>query len=137
MFTYPRQVQFYETDLMGIVHHSNYLRFFEEARVAWAHYLGVLDYQQKESAYFLAVLETQVRHLRPGSFGERIEIDLEAKLEGIRISFQYRIRSLTQGVVLALGQTVHVSLNLELRPIKPKPELIKIMGSRQWTETWL
>ena len=33
--TMQHRVGFYETDAMGIVHHSNYLRFFENARVVW------------------------------------------------------------------------------------------------------
>ena len=31
-FTYKRIINYYETDKMGIVHHSNYIRFLEEAR---------------------------------------------------------------------------------------------------------
>ena len=33
MYNYERQVKYYETDKMGVVHHSNYIRWFEEARV--------------------------------------------------------------------------------------------------------
>ena len=33
MIKYSRSVNYYETDQMGIVHHSNYIRYFEEARL--------------------------------------------------------------------------------------------------------
>ncbi|MFN8943705.1 MAG: acyl-CoA thioesterase, partial [Pseudobdellovibrionaceae bacterium] len=56
-------VQFYETDQMTIVHHSNYLRFMEEARVAWAKEKGLIDYQKIESASHFAVLESRVKHV--------------------------------------------------------------------------
>ncbi len=81
------KVQFYETDLMGIVHHSNYLRFFEEARVAWAVSRGILDYQKPESASHLAVLETRVKHLKPAKFGDDLHVEIQAKIEKIRIIF--------------------------------------------------
>ena len=68
MYTHQHRVQFYETDEMGIVHHSNYLRFCEEARVGWAHSLGLIDYQKKGSASMFAVYETKVRHLKPAFF---------------------------------------------------------------------
>lgn len=137
MFSSNHLVQFYETDLMGIVHHSNYIRYFEEARVAWAHAKGVLDYQNKESAYGLAVLETRVRHLKPCCFGDQLRIDIQAKREGATIHFQYRIFSLTQSEVVALGMTSHASLNLSLKPIKISKDMKTILEKESWTETWL
>lgn len=40
-FTYERKANYYETDMMGVVHHSNYLRYFEEARIAFMDSLGI------------------------------------------------------------------------------------------------
>ena len=40
MEPYQHTVQYYETDKMGIVHHSNYIRWMEEARVAYLAQLG-------------------------------------------------------------------------------------------------
>ncbi|NLB15722.1 MAG: acyl-CoA thioesterase, partial [Clostridiales bacterium] len=39
-FIYCHKVQYYETDQMGIVHHSNYIRWMEEARCAWRYEKG-------------------------------------------------------------------------------------------------
>ena len=44
---YKRQVNYYETDKMGIVHHSNYIRFFEEARIDFLDKIG-LNYKKIE-----------------------------------------------------------------------------------------
>ena len=41
MFTYKRRVKFYETDGMRVVHHANYLRYFEEARVEYLRAGGI------------------------------------------------------------------------------------------------
>jgi acyl-CoA thioester hydrolase len=135
MFKYPHFVQFYETDLMGIIHHTNYLRIFEEARVAWAHKQGMLDYQKPESASLLAVLETQVKHLRPGKFGDQLEVEVQAKLEGIRITFEYKLWRGKES--LAEGRTIHVPLDLNLKLIKPPQALRTILEKAPWTETWL
>lgn len=135
MFVHRHRVQFYETDLMGIVHHSNYLRFIEEARVAWAHAHGVLDYQKPESAAHFAVLETRVRHLRPGKFGDELEIDVEARHEGVRIFFQYRVRR--GGDVLALAETAHVPLDQKLKPVRLPGPMKTVLEGCSWTETWL
>jgi len=137
MFAWKHLVQFYETDLMGIVHHSNYLRFFEEARVAWAHSHGILDYQKKESAYALAVLETQVRHVKTCSFGDELRVEVQVKREGAQICFQYRAMSLTKNEVVAIGKTTHAVLNLALKPIKIPLDMKKTLEKESWTETWL
>ena len=40
-FEYIREINYYETDKMGVVHHSNYIRFLEEARCRWMKELGL------------------------------------------------------------------------------------------------
>ena len=40
MFTYTRKAQYHETDKMGIIHHSNYVKWMEEARIAYMESLG-------------------------------------------------------------------------------------------------
>lgn len=135
MFTHLHRVQFYETDLMGIVHHSNYLRFCEEARVAWAHQHGVIDYQRPESASHFAVLETRVRHHLPGRFGDEIAIDVQARRQGIRVFFEYRLRRGTE--IISTAETVHVPLNAELKPIRLPQGMRLALEKESWTETWL
>ena len=135
MYIYKHLVQFYETDLMGIVHHANYLRFFEEARVGWAHHHGILDYQKPESAAYFAVLETQVRHLRPAKFGDKLEVHTQAKNEKAKFLFEYKL--FRGNELLAECRTVHVSLDKELKIIKPPTELKNTMEKTPWIETWL
>lgn len=134
MFHIHHKVQFYETDQMGIVHHSNYLRFCEEARVAWAHNRGLIDYQKPQSAAHFAVLETQVKHLKPAFFGDDLKIMVQARGKGIRIEFQYKI--LKEEVVLILAQTTHVPLNTNLKPIKISQEMKRILEGEAWKEIW-
>ncbi len=120
---------------MGIVHHSNYLRFCEEARVSWAHEQGLLDFQKKGSAALFAVYETRVRHLRPALFGDEIEVCLQVRLQGVRMVMQYKL--LARDEVLALAETVHVPLGLDLKLIRLPKNMTQILEKEQWTETWL
>jgi len=135
MYTHQHRVQFYETDEMGIVHHSNYLRFCEEARVGWAHARGLIDYQKKGSASMFAVYETRVRHLKPAFFGDEIEVQLEAKSEGVRIHIQYRLNA--RGQTLAVAETTHVSLDTNLKLTRLPSAMKQILEKEQWTEIWL
>lgn len=136
MFIHRHHVQFYETDLMGIVHHSNYLRFYEEARVAWAHSRGLIDYQKPGSASHFAVYETQVKHIRPTFFGDILEVEVQAKVDGNRLIFQYRLRG-RDNAICSLGQSVHVPLGPDLKLLRLAPEVKAVMEKELWTETWL
>lgn len=135
MFECEHLVQFYETDLMGIVHHSNYIRFYEEARVAWARALGLLDVTRPETASSFAVVGTQVRHLKPCRFGERVRIQVQGRRQGARIFFEYKM---WRGAdLVSEARTEHVSLDKDLRPERPGPELIAALKGETWIETWL
>ena len=53
-FKYERKINYYETDRMGVVHHSNYIRYLEEARCAWLECLNMpFALLQKLLAYLL------------------------------------------------------------------------------------
>jgi acyl-CoA thioester hydrolase len=120
---------------MGVVHHTNYLRFCEEARVAWAHSVGLIDYQKPESASHFAVLETRVKHVRPSFFGDDLTVWLQVKMEGVRIYFQYKIKK--QSEIISLAETTHVSLDKNLRPQRLTKEFKNVMETLVWKETWL
>lgn len=139
MFLYRHKVQFYETDLMGVVHHSNYLRFYEAARVAWAHEQGLISYQKPESASHFAVYHTEVKHLKPAFFGEDLEVEVRARREGVKIFFQYRMSTLRQGQreLVSTAQTTHVPLDKDLKVKKLPTEYLEKLEKAPWTETWL
>lgn len=137
MFEAEHLVQFYETDMMGIVHHSNYLRFCEEARVAWADSKGLLDYQKKDSAAQLAVLETRVKHLKATFFADKLKIQVQAKHQGIRIFFQYRLIRAQDQELVAVAETVHAPLDSNLKPKRLSAEMKSALEKEKWTETWL
>lgn len=149
MFKYTRTVNFYETDMMSIVHHGNYLRFYEEARVAWARARGLL--KNPEDAAQFAVLGTQVKHLKPARFGDELEFVVQAKMEGVRIILEYKMLNRDGAVLLSEARTEHVAIDIASGPVdingvaaKPKFKLMKptsavaaVMEKEPWIETWL
>ena len=134
MFHYQRTVHVYETDLMGIVHHSNYLRFCEEARVAWCHSRNLID-ANTDSVFNLTVYETQVRHVAPTRYGEKLTIDIQVKLVKAKVFFQYRLR--VSDVVTALVKTVHCRLNKDFKVQRFDKKFVNSVEKEIWTETWL
>lgn len=136
-FRYGRAVHFYETDLMKIVHHANYLRFAEEARVDWAFQKGLLSPQNAEEASQLAVLKTAVHHARPLRFGDEFEVELQVQRQGIRIVFEYKIWKSLGPELVAEVRSEHVNMSADGRPGKPSPALRALTEKELWTETWL
>lgn len=133
--SWSHRVQFYETDLMGIVHHSNYLRFFEEARVDWAHRQGFIDYQKPHSASHFAVLETRVQHRKPAFFGDLLKVEIRGRQSGAKFVFQYRLWR--EKDLLASAETTHVALDKHLKPMRLPKALSEKLEKELWKETWL
>jgi acyl-CoA thioester hydrolase len=134
--TLKRRVHFYECDMMGVMHHSNYLRVYEEARVNWAFSLGLMTKENPHTAARFAVLETWVKHLKPLRFDDEFEVRLQSKLSGIRIVLEYKL-CIGENQTLSVARTVHAPLDQDLKLVR-WPEPIKEILERQiWNETWL
>jgi len=134
-FSYQRRAAFSDTDAMGVVHHANYLRFCEEARVAWMREKGLSHTHYPNSDKVLAVLHYQVWHLKPSTFDDLIKIYLQVHRVGLKIKFQYAIYK--DDVRIAEAETLHIPVDKDLRPARPSQELLTQMEKETWTETWL
>lgn len=138
MFKYLRDIHVYETDLMGIVHHSNYLRYCEEARVEWCKSNGLLLPNQgdrTQAVFGLTVYETRVKHIKPARYGDRLQIAVQVKVEGVRIIFQYKIT--LQDTVLSLAETVHCNIDTDFKVRRVEKTMVHAVKESVWTETWL
>lgn len=134
-FLYERRVAFSDTDAMSVVHHSNYLRYLEEARVAWMRDRGLLNTHFPRTDKVLAVTQFQVWHFRPARFDDALKIRLQAKRMGLRLRFEYAIYNGDERIAEAF--TEHVPVNAELKPVKPDSRLTQTLEKEPWTETWL
>lgn len=118
---YIRRVYYYETDQMAIVHHSNYIRWLEEARLDYMAQVG-LDYGQMENAgIIMPVVSVNCRYLVSARYGQTVHIFSRLTgFNGVRASFCYRV-CLPDGTVLATAESEHCFLDRQSRrPINLK-----------------
>ena len=67
-------VRYYETDQMGIVHHSNYIRYFECGRTAMLKQLGFPIEKIEETGVMLPVVSVECRYKMPAKLGDTLRI---------------------------------------------------------------
>ena|SRR5699024_3831864 len=121
MPVYVHKVQYYETDQMKIVHHSNYIRWFEEARTAWMDAIGFSYARMEEEGVIVPVLSVDCQYKTMSKFGETVEIDISiSSFTGVRIIFSYEVRDAETKEVRATGESSHAFLNADYRPISVK-----------------
>ena len=139
-FEYHRPVSYYETDAMGVVHHSNYLRIFEDARVAWLRAKGLTKTHQPHSDVVYAVVDVQCKFRRPLRFGDEIRVKIQVKQALAKFMFRYAIYKNTDKVedekVVCMGHTLHVAIDQKFKITKPPTELLEIIKEESWTEIW-
>jgi len=131
---YVRKAQFYETDQMGVIHHSNYIRWFEEARVDFLEQAG-FPYEKVESmGITLAVLGLSCEYKASVLFGDTVHIQAGPKAcSHSRMTMGYEIKDSVTGVLRATGETHHFFFRKEdSRPVSLKkaiPELYALFCS--------
>ena len=87
---YQHYVQYYETDKMGVTHHSNYIRFMEEARVVFFQNIG-LDYFEFEKKGFISPVVgiNNCRYKRPSTAGDTLDIEVAIKAGTHYLGFNF------------------------------------------------
>lgn len=93
MYTYKHEVKYYECDRMGITHHSNYVRFMEEARVDFLDQLGYGFDKIEAEGVFSPVVSIQCNYKSPTTFKDVIEVEVTINLVSeMRFEFHYVMR---------------------------------------------
>ena len=93
MTSYKHEVKYYECDRMGITHHSNYVRFMEEARVDWMDQLGYGFDRMEAEGVVSPVVAVDCRYRHPSTFKDVREIAVAvAETTPLKISFAYTMR---------------------------------------------
>ena len=116
-FTHAIRVRFAETDAMGIVHHSRYLPYLEEARVAYLRHLGHPYTEMRAEGVDYAVLEARLRYVQPLRFDEVLTVHLRLA-SASRAWFQMAYLITVGGEVRATAATAHGCVNPEGRPVR-------------------
>ena len=115
---YRHFVQYYETDKMGITHHSNYIRWMEESRVDFLAKIGWPFDKLEKQGFASPVTKVECKFVRPSTFSDEIIINTYVKeFDGIRLTFEYEMKK-ADGTVVCTGESIHCFINLEGKPIR-------------------
>jgi len=129
---YIRQTNYYETDQMGIIHHSNYIRWFEEARV---HFLKEVGFTYEQSVSYgidFAVLDVNCEYKSMVRFGDTVSIQVSLEsFSKTRTKLNYLVTDIKTGEIRTIGSSGHCYYSAVLkRPVslqKAIPELYEIL----------
>ena len=106
MNTYKHEVKYYECDRMGVTHHSNYVRFMEEARVDWLDQLGFGFEKIEAENVFSPVVSISCEYKHPTTFKDIIDIEVKiGKMSEMKFEFEYTMRS--NGKLVCIGHSAH------------------------------
>ena len=120
-FIYERKINYYETDRMGVVHHSNYIRYLEEARTEWLEVLNMPFDLLEKNEITIPVLGVNCTYKYHVTFGDTILIKTYAKeYTGVRMTIGYEVTDKKNGNIVLTGETKHCFTDRNLKPINLK-----------------
>ena len=110
MFVYQRTAQYHETDQMGIIHHANYVKWMEEARIAFLQSFGITYRDLEEQGVVSPVTDVHVSYRNPIRFSDPILISVRIRsYTGVRLELTYDIRD-DGGRLCASAESSHCFL---------------------------
>lgn len=113
---YVRRAYYYETDKMSIVHHSNYIRWFEEARIDFMRRAGLDCAMLENEGILMPVTGVEAKYKSSIFFDE--EFSVRPRLvyfNGVRASFKYEIRAVKRDVPAVTGESWHCFIDEKTR----------------------
>lgn len=120
-FIYERKINYYETDRMGVVHHSNYIRYLEEARTEWLEVLNMPFDLLEKNEITIPVLGVNCTYKYHVTFGDTILIKTYAKeYTGVRMTIGYEVTDKKNGNIVLTGETKRCFTDRNLKPINLK-----------------
>lgn len=116
-FVYSRKANYYETDQMGVVHHSNHIRYFEEARIEFMRSIGCDVLEMEREGIIIPNVDAYARYFIPIRFDDIVEIEVDlVRFSGAVMEYKYTIKC-SDGTVAATGHTEHCFVNKEFKPM--------------------
>lgn len=132
-YQYIRKVQYHETDKMGITHHSNYIKWMEEARIGFLDHIGCSYAQMERDGIISPVIGVECQYKHPTTFDDEVAISVSvAEFRGVKLVIGYRITNTATGDLVLTGRTMHCFTAPDGKPIilkKQFPELDALLKS--------
>lgn len=121
MHTYIHKVRYYETDKMGITHHSNYIRWMEEARVEFLDRIGYGYAKLENDGIISPVIGVECQYKHPTTFDDEVEITVGVdEFKGVRLVISYTMTNASTGDLVLTGKTMHCFTDTNGKPINLK-----------------
>ena len=116
-----RKANYYETDKMGIIHHSNYIRWFEEARLDFLEQAGFPYGRMEEIGLQIPVLSVSCQYKTAVRFNDTVCIKMRIEeFNGFKFTITYTVTNEQTGELHATGETSHFFVDGNLRPVRTK-----------------
>lgn len=133
MGEFIRKINYHETDKMGVTHHSNYIKFMEEARIYFLDEIG-FSYARLESEGVMSpVIGVECKYFKPTTFNDEIKVKVELnEYSGARLAISYEMTNIKTGDLVLKGTTRHCFVSKNLVPVALKkvlPEFDAILKS--------
>lgn len=120
-FVYERKINYYETDRMGVVHHSNYIRFLEEARCAHLDSIGLPYASLEERGIMIPVLGVNCNYKYHVTFNDILVVNVAiTEFTGVRMVVKYTLTNKKTGDLIMTAETKHCFTDTSLKPINTK-----------------
>ncbi|MFQ3651751.1 MAG: thioesterase family protein [Gemmataceae bacterium] len=109
------RVRYAETDRMGLLHHANYLIYFEQARTELLRERGATYKALEDQGFLLVLTRIEVRYRRPAHYDDLLTIRTSVdRITHVRIDHRYEV--FRAGELLAEGTSTLACVNREGRP---------------------
>jgi acyl-CoA thioester hydrolase len=122
------RVEYHHTDQMGIVHHSNYIKFFEVARTEWLRAMGITYAEMERRGVMMPIVDVAVKYRNPALYDELISVTAfvdEAPMA--RMTFRYEVRG-EDGREIASGSTTLGFIDSQTRrPVRAPQWLLEVI----------
>ena len=123
MNAYKHKVQYYETDMMGVVHHANYIRWMEEARIDFMDRLGFPYAEMEKKGVMSPVRAVSCEYRHPCTFGDEISIIVSVgSFNGVVLTIGYDMQD-SSGNTVCSAHSEHVFLDREGRFVRLKRDM--------------
>jgi acyl-CoA thioester hydrolase len=122
------RVRYYETDKMGIVHHSNYVRYYEYARTEMMIRLGFSYGTMEKEGIMMPVISVSSKYIKPAYYEDELVVRVKLKdLPTAKMHFFYEIFN-RHGELINTGETILSFTNMSTnRPCRPPQRLMDIL----------
>ena len=120
--TAAHKVNFYDTDAMAVVHHSNYIRWFEIGRVEFLRAAGITLTEMMEDGYVFPITEVSAKYVNSAYFDDELIIETTpVALTKAKMAFSYRVLRKSDDTLLVTGYTQNVFTSKETGKITRLP----------------